>query len=349
MERIYAAVDIGSHTIRSLIASVNEEAGSVRPIDHKRDFSRFALTTDYRNGALRLDENSLNRTLSIIEDYGKYFKVLKVKKVLCGATGVVRKAQNGDVLLDKIRTRFGFPCFIASEEEEALWSTIGALQLLNTTGKVGKDRSIFSSRVLFFDLGGSSTETVFLDRGTIKWWKSFFIGAGSLTRDYIPSAPAHPAWIKEAHNHAKRFFTGLWDPFAFFSPEFVVGAGGTMATLGAIRIGMKEYKPYRVCGVELTSSWIDELISHLASLSLDERRAIPGLEEGREDVIIGGAIIVSALSALARKNQLIVTDGGFLEGLLIKAILQERYSDTLDKPDLKGVFLHSLTWDIEKR
>lgn len=342
MERVYAALDIGSHTVRSLVASVSKQ--TVRPLDHLRDFTRFALTTDYQDRIFKLDANSLDHVFRVIEGYAERFKLFGVERVLCGATGVFRKAQNGGIFLDRIEKKLGFSSFIATEKEEALWSCIGALQVLNTV----ETMDLFSSRVIFFDLGGSSTEVVLLDRGTLRWWKSFFIGAANLTRSHFPYAPANLMWIDEAKKHAERIFTELRQFLVSFIPDVVVGGGGTVATLGAIHVGMEQYKPYGVCGIEIPRLWIDKFVRYLASLSLEARKKIPGLENGREDVIMGGVVIISLLMDLLDKDLLVVTDAGFLEGVLIKAIVGEKYGDSLDNPDLHRMILRSLTWKIEK-
>jgi exopolyphosphatase/guanosine-5'-triphosphate,3'-diphosphate pyrophosphatase len=111
---------------------------------------------------------------------------------------------------------------------------------------------------------------------------------------------------------------------------------------------MDGYVPYGVCGIELDRIWIDGLLQHLASLSLEERKSLPGLEEGREDVIIGGTIIVSDILTLVNRERLIVTDAGFLEGVLIKAVVEEKYGNGTGQVDERSI-LDSLTWKIEKR
>lgn len=348
MSDIYAAVDLGSHTVRALVAEVVEDTGIVHPLEHHRDFTRFALTTGQHGDLLMLDGASLDRVCTVLSAYRDRFRALGTKKILCGATGVFRKVQNGAAILAGIENRFGFSCFVSSEKEEALWSTIGALQVLNSLHKRKGGVDIISSRVLLFDLGGSSTEVVFLDHGKIEWWKSFFIGAASLTRAFIPSAPAEQFWIQEAKKYTGEVFDELHNPLAAFSPDIVIGGGGTVATLGAIRILMDDYVPYQVCGIELDRIWIDGLLQHLASLSLEKRKSVPGLEVGREDVIIGGAIIVSAILALVGRERLIVTDAGFLEGVLIKAVVEEKYGNGAGQVDERSI-IDSLTWKIEKR
>ncbi|MEJ5301544.1 MAG: hypothetical protein WHS38_11210 [Thermodesulforhabdaceae bacterium] len=349
MKNFFVAIDLGSHTVRALTAEVDEETGTVEPINHCRDFTRFALTansktSDHSEFSPQISNTSLEQVRNVLLNYYNYFKKISAKKILCGATGILRKAQNGRAFLADIEKELGFSYFIASEKEEAFWSTAGALQILDAVRRTNNLPDLLSKRLVFFDLGGSSTEVVCIDRGSIVWWESYSIGAASLTKNYIPSAPSKPEWIKDARKYSEKIFRDLRSRFYSFSPDIIVGGGGTVATLGAIQTGMTEYVPYQVCGVELKHDWVDELLWHLASLSLEERQSIPGLEKGREDVIIGGIIITMTLMDFSLKPSIIVTDAGFLEGVMAKSVIEEIIPGEFDL--IKT--LRALTWKVEK-
>ena len=81
--------------------------------------------------------------------------------------------------------------------------------------------------------------------------------------------------------------------------------------------GLVEYEPYRVTGLNLDAHWIAGMLDHLAKLPLVQRRGIPGLESGREDIILGGTLVVQAVLQGLHKSALTVTDAGLLEGLLL--------------------------------
>ncbi len=76
MSHVYAAVDLGSHTVRSLVAEVEKETGVVRPVEHKRDFTRFALTTEQDGSRLLLDRTSVERVQHILSVYKERFQTL---------------------------------------------------------------------------------------------------------------------------------------------------------------------------------------------------------------------------------------------------------------------------------
>ncbi len=296
----YGAIDLGSHTARFIVGE--ERGGFLVPLDHGREFTKVALESK----DFTISPSSIEKITKILKGYIAHFKELGVGRYFCGATGIFRKAKNKDEICKDLKELHDINCFVISEEEEALLAIKGALWVLKAYREVEEP-------IVFFDLGGSSTEIVFVENGEIKWWKSFFIGSAGLTKEYLTSAPTN---LDEALSYAKKV---LEDIGKLPKPRSIIGSGGTSATLGALKIGMEKYVPYKVCTVDISIGWLEETINLLSSLSLEERRALKGMEKGREDVILGGSIIVFAILKILRAENLMVSDAGLLEGLLIKA------------------------------
>jgi exopolyphosphatase/guanosine-5'-triphosphate,3'-diphosphate pyrophosphatase len=104
----------------------------------------------------------------------------------------------------------------------------------------------------------------------------------------------------------------------------LVGTAGTVTTLAAMHMEMTTYEPYRVNGLSLSEKWLAATIDLLAGMSLESRRRISGLEAGREDIILGGALIVMEVLRGFSQNRFIVMDAGLLEGLLLSLIEKEQ-------------------------
>jgi exopolyphosphatase / guanosine-5'-triphosphate,3'-diphosphate pyrophosphatase len=102
---------------------------------------------------------------------------------------------------------------------------------------------------------------------------------------------------------------------------------------------MTQYEPSRINGVILEEEWLEHMVNRLACSTLESRRAIAGLEPGREDIILGGALIVREILSALEKDRLIVTDAGLLEGLLL-GLIEEK----LGLPE----GLCPLTWRLQK-
>jgi exopolyphosphatase/guanosine-5'-triphosphate,3'-diphosphate pyrophosphatase len=79
---------------------------------------------------------------------------------------------------------------------------------------------------------------------------------------------------------------------------------------------MADYDPDLVQGTVLTSAEIDRQIELYRGLDAEGRRAIPGLQPKRADVILAGACIVRTVMARLSCDALTVCDRGLRHGLL---------------------------------
>ena len=180
--------------------------------------------------------------------------------------------------------------------------------------------------------------------------KSLFVGAATLTERFFPESPVLDERLKAARVYVRSFLDDAARTVSSLlhrsgwtkeSGMNLVGTAGTVTTLAAIRLGMTEYVPYRVNGLRLSLDWISEIVARLASLTIGERRKIPGLEPGREDIIMGGAVIVQEILHSMNCRELVVTDAGLLEGLLLDAVRLDSGSASTGQPTLTWRF----KWD----
>ena len=74
-----------------------------------------------------------------------------------------------------------------------------------------------------------------------------------------------------------------------------IGVAGTITTLAALDLGWSSTTPSACTGTSSATAAVDEQLARLASLPLEERRRLPGLEPERAPVIVAGAAILRAL------------------------------------------------------
>ena len=93
--------------------------------------------------------------------------------------------------------------------------------------------------------------------------------------------------------------------------------GGAVTNLAAVSLGLTRYDPDLIQGAILTAAEVERQIALYAGLASEARRAIPGLQPGRADVILAGACIVRTLMAKLAQERLAVSDRGLRHGVLI--------------------------------
>jgi exopolyphosphatase/guanosine-5'-triphosphate,3'-diphosphate pyrophosphatase len=105
------------------------------------------------------------------------------------------------------------------------------------------------------------------------------------------------------------------------TPDVLVGMGGAVTNLAAVKHGLVEYDADVVQGTVLDRSEIDRQIELYRTLSLDERREIVGLQPQRADIILAGACIVRTVLRKLGRDSLTVSDRGLRHG-----VLEDRFS-----------------------
>jgi exopolyphosphatase/guanosine-5'-triphosphate,3'-diphosphate pyrophosphatase len=202
--------------------------------------------------------------------------------------------------------------------------------------------------VLSFDLGGSSTELLLKDREDADpiFSRSVFIGAATLTEAHLQGDPPSAADVGKARAVIRQqLLPAVTEGLERLKQSgraslqlHLVGTAGTATTLAAMSLGMGDYEPSLINGAVVQAEWLGQMVNRLAGSTLKARRAIAGLEPGREDIILGGALIVREILVALGKDRLIVTDAGLLEGLLLELV-----EEKLGLPE----GLSPLTWRLE--
>jgi exopolyphosphatase / guanosine-5'-triphosphate,3'-diphosphate pyrophosphatase len=170
-----------------------------------------------------------------------------------------------------------------------------------------------SGRRAVFDTGGGSSQFTFGAGGTVDEQFSVNVGAVRFTERYgladaVPEGALHIAHGAIASDLARLQRRP--------GPSAVVGMGGAVTNLAAVKHGLAEYDPDVVQGTVLDRREIDRQIELYRTRSADERRAIVGLQPNRADVILAGACIVRAVLSLLGAESLTVSDRGLRHGLL---------------------------------
>jgi len=312
----FASIDIGSHTLRLLVAQ-EESGGQVFPLHVGRRITRLAR--DFSQGG-NLKAESMAESLAVLGEFSALLRRYHVEAVVCGATGVLRRAGNAGEFLQRVAEANGISPVILSEEEEAFYSAKGVLSGLSSGGR----------HVLSFDLGGGSTELMLIDPSHTRslWSTSVFIGAATVTERFLPGDPPAPSAVVNAREAVcealypalAELRTALKDEHLPPPELLVVGTAGTATTLAAMFLEMSVYDPSRVNGLLLPKTWLAQIVTLLEQASLVERQKLAGLEKGREGIILGGALIVEELLHSLEQEQLIVVDSGLLEGLVLALI-----------------------------
>ena len=303
-----ASIDIGSNTLRILVGELRDKEIKKLYIDRviTRLGGGFA-----KEG--KITEDAARRSLRALKKFAKIIERYKVKRVRAVATSVVRESQNGSKFLERVEKETGIKTEVISGEEEAELTVNGVL----------KSVSVDTKYSVIFDVGGGSTEYVFVKKGQVLGLTSTNLGVVHLTERYLKTDIPSNLDIKEISSEIENVlsFELSWIPIVSPTDLTLIGTAGTPTTLAAIQLGLKKYNPDLVNGFILKRDMLTSTFESLIKIPPQERLKIAGLEKGREDVIIPGALIVLQTMDRFSKDNVLVSDGGLLEGVAYSLIL----------------------------
>ena len=240
----------------------------------------------------------LARFADILDGYG-------VTKPRAVATSAVRDAANGSAFVDLIYRQTGIALKVIDGEQEGALTLTGVIAGLDCR----------HGSLMVFDVGGGSTEYTLAHTGKMAFIRSLPLGVVRLTEGKVS-----PAEMSEKITRELDLLTRAMTLSKVAAPDghtVLVGTAGTATTLAAISMKMETYDYRKVHNSILSIEEIRRIYSLLLPLSLEERVAIPGLEKGREDLIIAGILITLHTMERFGFTTFKVSDYGLLEGLIV--------------------------------
>jgi len=284
----YAALDIGSNSVRLLIGAVAGE----RVMPHRAELRSTRLLAGATGGWLQ--EETVRRTATAVAELAGLAWKYHPAAMACIATSAAREARNPEILTAAVAAAAGLDVSIIDGATEARLAYQGAL-----AGLAGP-----AANPLVLDIGGGSTELSW-EGGEGLQFTSFRVGAvrvmeEGLDREAIANLLA-PVLARVRKSR----------------PGLIIGTGGTITTLAALELGLPSYRPDLVHGLVLPTSRVRAWQRRLAALPLEARRDLPGLQPERADIIVAGVTILEIILAGLGAAAVQVSEADLLWGLLL--------------------------------
>ena len=290
-----ACIGIGSNAIRLLIGEWM--GGRLCVIRRERRGTRlFAGLVD---GALT--EQSIQSSVEAVAELAELARIGGAQEIFVFATSAVRDASNGDDFTRRAAEASGTHIEIISGEQEAVLSYIGA----SGGGRCG-----------MIDIGGGSTEFTVGENESILGAVSLQMGAVRMNAQTpISSREEYEASVERCMNMIRRDAHAL---LACRKPEYWVGVGGTMTTIGAMHKGVALFDPDLCEGMIVTQAEVCAWGRKIARLPIADRRQIVGLMPHRADIIPSGIAILEAAMRVFGMKGLALSAHGNMDGFLKK-------------------------------
>lgn len=331
---LYAALDLGTNSCRMLVAQPNGAHFDI--VDAFSKSVRLGLELE-RTGAL--SNAGISRTLQALHVCSRKLKKLGVRRMRLVATEACRRATNGKAFLEQIRHETGLRLEVIRPEEEARLAVISCAPLVSPDAR----------QVLVIDIGGGSTELVWIDLSEVeattrikamiglqpgKQAQALLEARGARVIDWI-SVPLGVATLLQRYadveDDSARFalmscyFEEQMDAFSPYSTGTngqwldglqMIGTSGTVTTVGAMHLGLRRYDRQRVDGMGMGAADVDVVIRKFLDLGPEGRRNEPGIGRDRAELIMSGAAILQTILRIWPTQNIRVADRGLREGIL---------------------------------
>jgi exopolyphosphatase / guanosine-5'-triphosphate,3'-diphosphate pyrophosphatase len=308
---VYAALDLGTNNCRLLVARRSETGFQV--IDA---FSRIVRLGEKLAATGELGRAAMDRSVEALHVCSAKLRRRMVTRFRGVATEACRRAGNGAEFLGRVARETGIALEIIAPHEEAELALAGCAPLL--------DPAI--PRAILFDIGGGSTEVIWLTQEAGKGWRivdSISLGCGVVSfaecfggdriapRDYeamVERIATLLAPFEARHGIAAAVASGGVQ---------MLGTSGTVTTIAGVRMDLPRYQRSLIDGCWLRLIDITESSRKLAEMDWAGRAAHPCIGPSRADLVVAGCAILEAICRLWPVANLRVADRGLREGIIL--------------------------------
>lgn len=316
-EPVYAAVDLGTNNCRLLIARPTRRGFRVAG-----SFSRIVRLGEGLAETGLLSQRAMDRTVDALKICAGRMRSHDVRFSRNVATEACRRAANCLEFMDRVAEETGLTLETITSEEEARLAVAGCRNLFRRG----------ATRALVFDIGGGSTELIWVDRSDdgryeIEDILSLPYGVVTLSErcggDVTP--PVYADLVAEVAEMLRPFDTRnrIGDHVASGNIQ-VLGTSGTVTTLGAVHLGLTRYSRTRIDGLDVGFDSLVETGRDLAALAYRQRVAVPCIGAERAELVVPGSAILEAIRNTWPVSEIRIADRGLREGMLLELMAPGR-------------------------
>jgi exopolyphosphatase/guanosine-5'-triphosphate,3'-diphosphate pyrophosphatase len=305
----YGALDLGTNNCRLLIAA--PAASGFAVVDA---FSRIVRLGEGLTGTGALSEAAMKRTIDALRICANKLAWHRVGHRRLVATEACRMAANGEAFIARVKDEVGLELEIIGREMEAKLAAIGAEPLIERD----------AANALIFDIGGGSTELMWLerrqDRHEIRDWISLAAGVVTVSERF-GGVDVDKAKYRAMRDHLKPLVAEFAQRVKSSTgsealPVHLLGTSGTVTTIAGVQLGLRRYDRARVDGCWLSQGAIGEVCQALLAMSYGERMDNACIGRDRADLVLAGCAILEEICAAFPAERIRVADRGLREGIL---------------------------------
>ncbi len=318
-----AALDVGTNSFHLVIARLLDNGYEV--VTREKETVRLG----HGGGDMKvLSADAIDRGISSLRRMQRIAAAHNAT-VRAVATSAVREAHNSDVFLTRAKREAKVDIEVISGLEEARLIHLGVLQAVPA----------FEQRLLLVDIGGGSTEVLVGERGETLAARSFKLGAVRLTDRFFAGGATTAESVSDCRSFIRSILATFERDVEDFGFDIAIASSGTAETIARIVHAARDDTALHTFNrFEFTVAELQSVAESLAKKrSSDDRRATPGLDPARADIIVAGALVLEGVADIFGVKSFVFSEAALREGVLLDTIAR-----------LQGGALHHLR-DVSRR
>ncbi|MDP9006609.1 MAG: Ppx/GppA family phosphatase [Actinomycetota bacterium] len=310
-----AAIDVGTNSIHLVVARpVGNQRFEI--LEREKDVVRLGRgSSDMKT----LSPDAIDRGVASLRRMRRIADA-HAAAVTAVATSAVREATNREEFLERVRTEADIDVQVISGFEEARLIHLGVLQAVPA----------YDRRLLLVDIGGGSTELLVGEGGDVMTARSLKLGAIRLTERFFTTSKVKSSQVKECRQYVRAFLAPAVRDICGIGFEVAIGSSGTIMNIGEMVALRRGSMPHSTNNLELSRDELGEVVDLVLEAETTKARArIPGLDEKRVDIILGGALLLEQVFAELGIDSMVVSDFALREGVLLDVLQQQERRSSL--------------------
>ena len=297
-------IDIGSNTVHLLIASIYPGG---RPVADSSDRTAIRLMR-YLTPDGAISDEGVALLIDAAARARAQVENTTVDEVLATATSAVREASNGEEVIARLEDTLGMPLQVLGGETEARLTFLAARRWVGWSAE----------RLLLLDIGGGSLELAHGAEEMPEIATSVPLGAGRMTRTFMPDDPPTSEQIKALREYAREQLATV-TPTLLAQPraDHVIGTSKTIRSLGQLAGRVIMGQTSSVHRTRMSRKSLSEWIPRLAKIPADVRHVLPGVTPERTYQIVAGAVVLEEAMKALHVVELDICPWALREGVLL--------------------------------
>jgi exopolyphosphatase/guanosine-5'-triphosphate,3'-diphosphate pyrophosphatase len=302
--RRIAAIDIGSNSVRQIVADVTPDGG-ITVVDEMKAAPRLGADLDVTGV---LGTAAMQRAAEAVGRMATLARQLGASRIEAVATSAVRDAANAAQFVARVRQEAGLELRIIDGEAEARLSYLSALAHFD----------LGAGRTVVMDIGGGSLELALAADGVLDDLVSLPFGALRLSERYLRGGTG-PKALRELRADIRDALKDVLRRRDWRGSQ-LIGSGGTFTNLAGIHLARRGMLvAHNRHETPVPRVEVEHILDSLAAMPPEERRGVAGLNPERADIIVAGIAVAAEVMARIEARDVIVSRYGIREGLLLEA------------------------------